>query len=113
MQKFKKDKALSAIFTSFSHTHHGANTINLGFVKHGGTANSVWQVFAGKTTHGKFGLASVAKMVLVGKTMCGDTANSARRQCGSACKRNRQSENGAVLGGGLLSLSLSLVVRTF
>ncbi len=26
-----------------------------------GIANSVWQVFAGKTTHGKFGLASVAK----------------------------------------------------
>ena len=57
---------MSAIFTSFSHTHHGVNTINLGFVKHGYIANSAWQAFVGK-----------AKM----------------EQC---------------LGGGLLSLSLSL-----
>ena len=79
MQKFKKDKALSAIFTSFSHTHHGANTLNLGLVKHSGAANSVWQAFVGKTTQGKFGLASVEKMVFAGKTMCGSIANSARR----------------------------------
>lgn len=33
------------------------------------TANSVWQAFADKTTHDKFGLASVAKWaVLAGKT---------------------------------------------
>ncbi len=30
--------------------------------------------------HGKFGLANVVKMVLVGKTMCGNTANSARKK---------------------------------
>ena len=61
-------------------------------------ANSVWRVFVGKTTHGKFSLASVAKWaVLVGKT--------------SKAKMER------CLGGGLLSLSLSLslslVARTF
>ena len=83
MQKFKKDKALSAIFTSFSHTHHGTNAINLGLVKHGGAVNSAWQAFAGKTTHDKFGLASVAKMVLADKTMCGSITNSAQRKWGS------------------------------
>lgn len=77
MQKFKKDKALSAIFTSFSHTHHGANALNLGLVKHSGTANSVWRVF-------------------VGKTKRGDTTNSAQRQWSSVCGRSRQSENVAV-----------------
>ena len=108
---------MSAIFTSFSHTHHGTNALNLGLVKHSGTANSAWQVFAGKTAHDKFGLASVVKMVLVGETMGGSIANLARRQWSSACGRSGQSENGAVFGGGLLSLSLSLslslVARTF
>ena len=108
MQKFKKDKALRAIFTSFSHTHHGANTLNLRLVKHGGAANSEWQVFAGKTTRDKFGSASVEKMVLVGETMCGSIANSARRKWGSACGRSGQSENGAVwVRDFSLSLSLS------
>ena len=51
-------------------------------------ANSVWRVFVGKTTHDKFGLASVAKV-------------------GGACGRNRRSENGAVFGR-RTSLSLSL-----
>ena len=84
------------IFTSFSHTYNGTNALNLGLVKHSGAANSVWQVFAGKTAHDKFGLASVVKMVLVGETMGGSIANLARRQWSSACGRNRQSENGAV-----------------
>ena len=48
--------------------------------------------------------------------MCGDTTNSARRKCGGACGRSRQSENGAVWVRDFslsLSLSLSLVARTF
>ena len=60
-------------------------------------ANSVWRVFVGKTTHDKFGLASVAKV-------------------GGACGRNRRSENGAVFGRRTslsLSLSLSLVSQLF
>ena len=65
-------------------------------------ANSVWQVFASKTTHGKFGLASVAKWaVLADKTKRGDIANSARRKWGSVWA-----------GDFSLSLSLSLVART-
>ena len=53
-------------------------------------------------------------MVLVGETMCGSIANSARRKWGSACGRSGQSENGAVwVRDFSLSLSLSLVARTF
>ena len=97
MQKFKKDKALSAIFKRFSHTHHGINALNLGFVKHGGAANSVWQVFADKQ-------CVATRQIRLGK--CGEM--------GGACGRNGQSENGAVFGRGTsLSLSLSLVARTF
>ena len=106
MQKFKKDKALSAIFTSFSHTHHGTNALNLGLVKHSGTANSAWQVFADKTVHDKFGLASVEKMVFVGKAMCGSIANSARRKWSSVCGRSRQGKNGRSVWAGDFSLSL-------
>lgn len=97
---------MSAIFTSFSHTHHGENALNLGLVKHGGAANSVWQVFAGKTTQGKFGLASVEKMVFVGKAMCGSIANSARRKWSSVCGRSRQGKNGRSVWAGDFSLSL-------
>jgi len=57
-------------------------------------ANSVWQTFAGKTAHGKFGLVSVAKWaVLVGKA--------------------GKAKMGQCLGGGPLSLSLSLSLVTY
>ena len=73
------------------------------------TANSVWQTFAGKTTHNKFGLASGEKMVFASKTKRGDTANSARRKCSGAC---RQSENGSSVWAEDFSLSLlALVAR--
>ena len=51
-------------------------------------ANSVWQAFTGKTAHGKFGLASVAKM-------------------GGACGRSGQGKNGSSVWAGDFSLSLS------
>ena len=71
----------------------GANALNLGILAFAkalsaksvansacsvawqGIANSVWQVFAGKTTHGKFGLASVAKW---GSVWTGDLSLVAR-----------------------------------
>ena len=57
------------------------------------TANSVWRAFASRTTHGKFGLASVAKWaVLVGK------AGTAKM--------------GRCLGGGDFSLSLLALFGT-
>ena len=61
------------------------------------TANSLWQTFAGKTAHSKFE-----------RGKCGEM--------GGACKQSRQSKNGAVWAGDVslsLSLSLSLVARTF
>ena len=48
--------------------------------------NSVWRVFADKTTHGKFGLASVAKWAM----LASEADKVKMEQC---------------LGGGLLSLS--------
>ena len=50
--------------------------------------DGAWRVFASKTTHGK------------------------RGEMGGACGQSRQSKNMAVFGRGI-SLSLSLVVRTF
>ena len=48
---------------------------------------------------------------------CGVAARQIRLgkcgEMGGACGRSKHSENGAVFGGGLLSLSLSLVARTF
>ena len=59
--------------------------------------NSVWQTFAGKTAHDKFGWASVAKMDGVCRQ------NKAWRHCKFSTEKMWQ-----CLGGGDLSLSLSL-----
>ena len=59
--------------------------------------NSVWQTFADKTAHDKFGLASVAKWCLQAKQSV-------------ATRQIQHGENGAVFGRGTsLSLSLSLL----
>ena len=83
------------------------SVVNLATKRHSkaSTTNSLWQAFVGKTTHDKFGAASVAKVlaVLVGETKRGDIANSARRKYSGACKRKW----GSVWAG-----DFSLVART-